>query len=82
MLVDEECHLAVGERSKSHAGGDPLSEGIVLRFGHALPQDGLTGGTSAEGLLVDAIGREQAQVLERLVGEQVRLVEDDDGAFG
>jgi hypothetical protein len=43
----------------------------------------LAGEDEGEGAFpVEAIGGEQAQVLERIVGEEMRFIEDDDGAFG
>src|SRR3972149_4619368 len=72
VLVEEERELALGERAQADAHGDALGERVVDGLGEAFAQERLAGEDEDEGtLLVEALAGEQAQVLERRVGEQV-----------
>ena len=83
MLVDKEGDLAVGQGPQAHAHGDALRERVVLRLGQPLAQQRLAREDEGErAFFVEAVGGEQAQVLERCVGHGVRLIEHDDGFLG
>lgn len=83
VLVEEQRELGVGQWAKPSAHGDALGERVVERLGEALAQQRLASEHEGERtLLVEAVAGEQPEVLEGIIGHQVRIIDDDQRALG
>jgi hypothetical protein len=61
---------------------ETLGESVVLWLGEAIPKQGLADQDESErALAIEVVGGQEPEILEGVVGEQVGLVDEQDGAF-
>ena len=83
MEGEKEADLGLGERSEADAHADALGESPVAGLGKPVTEEGLAAEDHGEGAAsVEVVGGEQAEILQGVVGEQVGLVNEQDGASG
>lgn len=73
----------MGQWHESGEGGDALIEGLVDGLGESLVEEGLTAEEQEKGALAVEVGDgEQAQIFERVVGQLMGLVDDEQMVSG
>jgi hypothetical protein len=82
VAVEEERDFGFVQRAKAEPDAEALGVGIVLGFAEALFEEGLPDEDEGEGApAIKVIGGEEPEVFEGGVRQEVRFVDEEDGAL-